>query len=49
MPAGDPALPAIHVVRGDAYRILGRDTEAGAAYQAAHQALPAGPPSKEPT
>ena len=42
-------LSAIHLVRGDAYRSLGRDNEAAAAYQAAHQALSAGPPSKEPT
>jgi hypothetical protein len=48
-PDGSRDLPAIHLVRGDAYRTLGRDTEAAAAYQAAHQALEAGPPSKEPT
>jgi hypothetical protein len=42
-------LPAIHLVRGDAYRLLGRDNEAAAAYQAAHQALLGGPASKEPT
>ncbi len=42
-------LSAIHLVRGDAYRCLGRDTEAAAAYQEAHQALAAGPSSKEPT
>ena len=48
-PAGSRDLAAIHLVRGDAYRVLGRDTEAAAAYQAAHQALAAGPPSKEPT
>ena len=46
-PAGDPALAAIHLVRGDAYRLLGRDTEATAAYQAAHQALSHGPSTKE--
>jgi hypothetical protein len=39
---------AIHLVRGDAYRSLGRDNEAAAAYQAAHQALAEGPTSKEP-
>jgi hypothetical protein len=42
-------LAAIHLVRGDAYRSLGRDNEAAAAYQRAHQALASGPPSKEPT
>ena len=42
-------LPAIHLVRGDAYRLLGRDNEAAAAYQAAHQALLGGPIPKEPT
>ena len=48
-PAGSRDLSAIHLVRGDAYRVLGRDTEAAAAYQAAHQALAQGPSSKEPT
>ena len=47
--AGSHHLSAIHLVRGDAYRSLGRDNEAAAAYQAAHQALTQGPPSKEPT
>jgi hypothetical protein len=47
-PAGRD-LAAIHLVRGDAYRSLGRDNEAAAAYQRAHQALASGPPSKEPT
>lgn len=42
-------LSAIHLVRGDAYRFLGRDTEAAAAYQEAHQALAEGSSSKEPT
>jgi predicted negative regulator of RcsB-dependent stress response len=42
-------LPAIHLVRGDAYRLLGRDNEAAAAYQQAHQALSEGPSPKEPT
>ena len=42
-------LSAIHLVRGDAYRSLGRDNEAAAAYQAAHQALSEGPLPKEPT
>lgn len=36
---GSSGLSAIHLVRGDAYRILGRETEAGAAYQLAHQTL----------
>ena len=47
IPAGDPGVAAIHLVRGDAYRLLGRDNEAAAAYQAAHQALSVGPPTKE--
>ena len=47
-PPGSGDLPAIHLVRGDAYRLLGRDNEAAAAYQAAHRALSAGPASKEP-
>ena len=46
---GSGDLAAIHLVRGDAYRLLGRDNEAAAAYQQAHQALSAGPSSKEPT
>jgi hypothetical protein len=45
---GSADLPAMHLVRGDAYRVLGRDTEAAAAYQEAHQALAQGPSSKEP-
>ena len=49
VPAGSRHLSAIHLVRGDAYRILGRDNEAAAAYQTAHQALSEGPPPKEPT
>ena len=49
VPAGSRHLSAIHLVRGDAYRSLGRDNEAAAAYQAAHQALAEGPSSKEPT
>lgn len=44
---GDPA--AIDIVRGDAYRILGRENEAAAAYRQAHQALSPGPAAKEPT
>ncbi len=48
-PAVSRDLPAIHLVRGDSYRVLGRDTEAAAAYQTAHQALSEGPSSKEPT
>lgn len=46
---GSGDLAAIHLVRGDAYRILGRDVEAAAAYRQAHQALAAEPSSKEPT
>ncbi len=49
VPAGSRDLPAIHLVRGDAYRSLGREVEAAAAYQAAHQALAVGPSSKEST
>jgi hypothetical protein len=49
LPAGSRQLSAIHLVRGDAYRSLGRDNEAAAAYQAAHQALAEGPAPKEPT
>jgi hypothetical protein len=41
-------LASVHVVRGDAYRLLGRDNEAAAAYQQAHAALSQGPTSKEP-
>lgn len=48
-PAGSRDLSTIHLVRGDAYRVLGRDNEAAAAYQEAHQALAPGPTSKEPT
>ncbi len=46
---GNSDLTTIHLVRGDAYRLLGRDNEAAAAYQQAHQALSAGPSPKEPT
>jgi hypothetical protein len=42
-------LAGLHLVRGDAYRILGRENEAAAAYRSAHQALAAGPPHEEPT
>ncbi len=49
VPAGSRDLSAIHLVRGDAYRSLGREVEAAAAYQAAHQALAVGPSSKEST
>jgi hypothetical protein len=48
-PPGSPELSAIHLVRGDAYRTLGRDTEAGVAYQQAHQALTGGSSPEEPT
>ena len=46
---GSAELSAIHLVRGDAYRTLGRDIEAAAAYQQAHLALEGGPATKEPT
>lgn len=49
VPAGSRDLSAIHLVRGDAYRSLGRDNEAAAAYQTAHQALAGGPSPKEST
>jgi hypothetical protein len=41
-------LAALHLVRGDAYRILGRENEAGEAYRSAHRALDAGPSPEEP-
>jgi hypothetical protein len=47
-PAGRERAAA-HLVRGDAYRSLGRDNEAAAAYQQAHHALGTGSSSKEPT
>jgi hypothetical protein len=40
--APSPAMSILHLVRGDAYRILGRETEAAAAYRQAHQALASG-------
>jgi hypothetical protein len=40
-------LAALHLVRGDAYRILGRDNEAAAAYRSAHQALAVGTSAQE--
>jgi hypothetical protein len=48
-PAAGDSLSAIHLIRGDAFRILGRDNEAAAAYRQAHQALSAGPAAEEPT
>jgi hypothetical protein len=42
-------LPALHLIRGDAYRIMGRENEAAAAYRSAHQALSAGPRREDPT
>jgi hypothetical protein len=49
--AGAPAAPeaaaSLLLVRGDAYRVLGRDIEAQTAFQQAHQALSPGPPAKE--
>lgn len=41
-------LATIHLVRGDAYRILGRETEAAGAYAEAHQTLDRGSSSEEP-
>jgi hypothetical protein len=40
-------VSALHIVRGDAYRGMGRQLEADAAYQEAMRALPARPPTKE--
>jgi hypothetical protein len=40
--SSSPVASTLHVVRGDAYRILGRETEAVAAYRIAHQALTPG-------
>jgi hypothetical protein len=48
-PPGSRDLSAIHLVRGDAYRSLGRDIEAKAAYEQAHQALDRGPMPEEST
>lgn len=42
-------LASLHLVRGDAYRILGRENEAGEAYRSAHRALDAGPIPEERT
>lgn len=49
-PAGNdhPDLAAIHLLRGDAYRVLGRDVEAVAAWDASMRALEAHHPYKEP-
>lgn len=47
MPPGSAGLAAVHVLRGDAFRILGRETEADAAFAQARQALSPGPPPKE--
>jgi hypothetical protein len=46
---GRSQLAAIHLVRGDAYRSLGRENEAAAAYRSAHRALAAGTTSEELT
>jgi hypothetical protein len=49
--AGPPPAPeaaaSLLLVRGDAFRVLGRDIEAQTAFQQAHQALSPGPPAKE--
>jgi hypothetical protein len=42
-----PGLSAVHLIRGDALRHLGRESDAGIAYQQAHQALAGGPVLKE--
>jgi hypothetical protein len=43
--AGDRS--AVHLLRGDAYRMLGRENEAAAAYRLAHQALSTGPTQED--
>jgi hypothetical protein len=45
---GPADLAALHLLRGDAYRVLGRDNEAAAAYRRAHQALSTGPTQQGP-
>jgi hypothetical protein len=45
--SGSGELTVIHLVRGDAYRTMGRDNEAAAAYRLAHQTLSRGSPTKE--
>ncbi len=45
---GPAEVAALHLVRGDAYRVLGRDNEAAAAYRQAHQALSAGTMQQRP-
>ena len=37
----DPAVPALHLVRGDVFRALGHEAEANAAYQQSLRALAA--------
>jgi hypothetical protein len=44
---GSASASAVHLVRGDAYRILGREIESAAAYQQAHQALAKGSEPEE--
>ena len=39
---------SIHLLRGDAYRVLGRDVEAIAAWDASLRAIEAHPSPKEP-
>jgi hypothetical protein len=45
-PSGRAGLSVVHLVRGDAYRVLGRENEAAAAYQQAHQTLAPGSTAK---
>jgi hypothetical protein len=47
VPRGSEGLASVHVLRGDAFRILGREIEADAAFMEARQALSAGPPPEE--
>ena len=47
MPPDAPGLSALHLVRGDALRHLGRESDAVAAYQLDHQALAGGEVAKE--
>ena len=48
-PYEDARLVALHTLRGDIYRGLGRDVEATAAYQEAMRAVSSRAPLEEPT
>lgn len=47
MEPGESGMSTLQLVRGDAYRSLGRDVEATAAYRTAMRAIPAPPTAKE--